>query len=175
MVMPIGNDVMISSGGLVNDANGISFYVDSPVYFGGTNVKFNPSLDLDDDGNMWITQATKVDRPIGYTIKSTQNPIVPYMYVTAAHYLQDIKLTVNRYVEGHIVSMPMCAGHVKISRGDKVGVAYLGEIDKFSNISGGVFSLGIALDEAAADTGTPGAAGFNASCIRIRIQLKDEV
>ena len=43
MVMPLKNDIAISSGGLVNDADQIMHYVDDKIYFGGTAVKYNAS------------------------------------------------------------------------------------------------------------------------------------
>lgn len=175
MVMPIGNDVTISNGGMVNDAMGISHYTDTAIYFGGTAVKFNASHAVDGDGNPWITPAGHTDRPIGYTMKSTLNPIVPYDYVTAAHYLSGVKTTVYRYREGDVISVPLASGHAAIEVGDKIGVSTTGEHDKFASIGGCAYSVGIALDPIAINIGAPGAAGINAECIRVRVLVEKEL
>jgi|GEM_PF-3961655 len=175
MVMPTGNDDMITNGGLVNDAIGMAFYIASKVYFGGTAIIFDTSHANDADGNMWIKHAEKTDRPIGYTLKSTLDPIVPANYVSDSSYLTSIKTTVNRYRDGENISVPLCYGHAAIVKGDKVGVSTTGEFDKFSEISGCVYSIGIALDPVDVCAESAGAAGINATCVRIRTQIVKEL
>ena len=176
MVMPLKNDIAISSGGLVNDADQIMHFVDDKIYFGGIAVKYNASK-VDANGRPWVTLAGHTDRPIGYTLKSTYDTKVPYRYGVdnAGYYETDVETSIRRYREGDEISVPLCAGHSAIAKGDKIGIRAVGEHDKFSDISGCVYSLGIAMTEAADDTADVGVAGVNAECIVIRVQFTKEV
>jgi hypothetical protein len=176
MVMPLNNDATISGGGLVNDADQIMHYIDDKAYFGGTAVKYNTAK-TDSNGRPWVTVAGHTDRPIGFTLRSTYLSRVPYEYgiASADFYESDVPMPVRRYREGDEISVPLCAGHSAIAKGDKIGIRAVGEHDKFSDISGCVYSLGIAMTEAADDTADGGVAGVNAECIVIRVQFTQEV
>lgn len=176
MVMPLKNDIAISSGGLVNDADQIMHYVDDKVYFGGTAVKYNASK-VDANGRPWVTLAGHLDRPIGYTLKSTYDTKVPYRYGVdnEGYYETDVETSIRRYREGDEISVPLCSGHAALVRGDKVGIRASGEFDKFSEISGCVYSIGIVQTPVALNSGSLGAAGINAECVVIRVLITKEV
>jgi hypothetical protein len=175
MVMPISNDQTISNGGMVNDAYSIAYWFTQAVYFGGALMKFTGAVET--DGIPKVGLCDRATRPIGYSLKSTLDPVVPYNYIVDAHYatpvIQERPLSVSRLRDGDVISMPVCGGNAVIAVGDKVGVQISGEIDNATAISGGYWILGIALDAAAADVadiGSVAAAGSAATCIRVRIQ-----
>jgi len=175
MVMPTANDLRISSGGLVNDTVNHKFYIANPVYYGGTAVLFDTAHALDEDGNMWVKHASSTDRPIGITLMSTVDANVPTRFVTASHFLSSVPVPVRRFIEGELISVPLVGDHAQLAVGDKLGISASGEFDKFSSISGCVYSIAIVMDALAAGTGADGAAGYNAECVRCRVQITKEL
>lgn len=177
-MMPLESDeVILLSGGPVKflkDAGTMHIASDA-IYKGGTCVKHNLSY-TDGNGRPYVTIAGHTDNPIGMVMQGTLDPTVTdsrYMNTAAYQTLQPV--AVFPFIPGDRWAMPLVDGHAAIAVGDKIGISAYGEIDKFSSISGCVWSLGVAYNAVAASTASPGQAGVDADCVIVRIDKIKEI
>lgn len=174
MVMPISNDQQISNGGVIHESPRKAYWCDSKVYFAGAGLTFNTASVDASNGYPYVTLADYNDLPVAFAYLSTVDTRIPYEYQNSDSYVAGKMLSCNRFERGQVISVPMHGGHQAIVVGDKIGIRAYGEYDKFSSISGATWSVGYAMRDMDADTGSVAQAGIDAECLLIWVDVQKE-